>query len=109
MADTAITLLYVTAPDRETARQLARRVIEKEAAACANVLPGMRSVYRWQGRVVEADEAVLIVKTTRDHADAATRILVDAHPYDEPCVIALPVDGSTGAQPFLDWIRAETA
>lgn len=109
MADAPIVLLYVTAPDRETARKLAHRVVEGQAAACANVLPGMRSVYRWQGRIMEADEAVLIVKTTHAKADKATQILIDAHPYDEPCVVALPVDGSVGAQPFLDWIRAETA
>lgn len=109
MTDSPITFLYVTAPDRETARQLGHVAVEGGLAACANVLPGMRSIYRWNGRVAEADEAVLIVKTTRDKADAATEALVKAHPYDEPCVVALPVDTGTGAGSFLDWIRSETA
>jgi periplasmic divalent cation tolerance protein len=99
-------ILYVTCPDRDGALGLGRRLVEERLAACANVLPGMRSVYRWQGRIEEADEAVLICKTRNSLAAAATRRIRSLHPYDEPCIVVLPITG--GSASYLAWIAAET-
>lgn len=99
-------MLYVTAPDIAAAEALAAAVVEPRLAACANILPGMRSIYRWQGALEQAEEVVLLVKTRDGLVQAASDALVSAHPYDEPCVLVIPVEG--GAPGFLAWIAAET-
>ncbi len=100
-------LLYVTAPDPDCARSLARAAVEARLAACANILPGMVSLYHWEGRVEEASEVVLILKTRPELADALQALLLDQHPYQLACVLRLAVDGGNPA--FLDWIGQETA
>lgn len=106
MSGTGVTLLYVTAPDAEVAGRLARTVVESGLAACANVLPGILSVYRWQGVVETAPECALIVKTTAAQADAVIALVRAGHPYEVPTIVALPVTG--GLPAFLDWVRAES-
>lgn len=100
-------LLYVTAASRDEALSLGRALVEARLAACANVLDGMVSVYRWQDEVREDREAVLILKTRADLADAATARLRELHSYACPCVVRLPIEGGNLA--FLAWIAAETA
>lgn len=100
-------LVYVTAPSPEEAERLARLAVEKRLAACANILPGMRSLYWWQGKLEQADETVLILKTTEALVPALTSALTAAHSYDCPCVVALPI--SQGNPDFLRWIADETA
>jgi len=99
--------LYVTAPDRAVALDLARDLVGARLAACANVSTGVTSVYRWQGRVEQDDECVLVLKTTAARVEDATRRLVERHPYECPCVVALPIEAGHG--PFLAWIRDEVA
>ena len=99
-------LVYVTAPTLAEAESLARLAVEGRLAACANILPGMRSLYWWQGRLESADETVLLLKTTAELAPALIRALTQAHSYDCPCVVALPI--ATGNPDFLRWIEAET-
>ncbi|CCG43122.1 divalent-cation tolerance protein CutA [Magnetospirillum molischianum] len=99
-------LLYVTAASHEEALSLGRALVEARLAACANVLDGMRSVYRWQGELREDQEVVLILKTRADLADAATSRLCELHSYECPCVVRLPIEG--GNPGFLAWIAAET-
>lgn len=99
-------LVYVTAPTLAEAESLARLAVEGRLAACANILPGMRSLYWWQGRLESADETVLLLKTTAELAPALIRALTEAHSYDCPCVVALPI--ATGNPDFLRWIEAET-
>lgn len=98
--------VYVTAPDAETARRIGRTLVELRLAACANILDGMRSVYRWQGKIQEDGEAVLIAKTREDLVPALTEKVRALHSYECPCIVALPVTG--GSQSFLDWIDGET-
>lgn len=102
----AAQLVYVTAPTLAEAESLARLAVEGRLAACANILPGMRSLYWWQGRLESADETVLLLKTTAELAPALIRALTEAHSYDCPCVVALPI--ATGNPDFLRWIEAET-
>ena len=103
----AARLVYVTAPNLAEAESLARLVVEQRLAACANILPGMRSLYWWQGKLESADEVVLLLKTTAILAPALIEVLTQAHSYDCPCVVALDI--SSGNPAFLDWIRDETA
>lgn len=99
-------VVLVTAPTPERAAEIARAVVGERLAACGNVVPGLRSVYRWEGKVQEDDEALLVLKTTRARFDALRDRVLALHPYDVPEVIALPV--LAGSAAYLDWIEAET-
>ncbi len=107
MADADVVLLYVTVPTKDEGLRLGRSLVEDRLAACANVYDGATSIFRWEGAVQQENEALLIAKTPRDLVDAATDLIVLEHPYDCPCVLAVPVAG--GHQDFLTWINAETA
>lgn len=99
-------LVYVTTSDEAEALRLGRHAVEQRLAACANVIPAMRSIYWWDGEVQTAQEAVLLLKTREGLLPSLTAALVELHSYVCPCVVALPI--SNGHGPFLDWIRAET-
>jgi len=98
---------YMTAGSREEAVRIARALVDERLAACANVLDGMTSVYRWQGRIEEDAETVLIAKTRDDLVGRLVERVKALHSYDCPCVVALPVAG--GNHDFIAWIGAETA
>ncbi len=100
-------LIYVTAPDMAEAEKLATMLVEKRLAACVNILPKMKSVYRWQGRVETAQEVVLIFKTRSELVEKLISTVAQAHSYEVPCVVSWPI--SEGHQPFLDWIFNETS
>ncbi len=104
MTDALVVL--VTTPTAERAAEVARALVEERLAACGNVVPGLRSIYRWQGAVQEDQEALLLLKTTRDRFDALRARVLALHPYEVPEVIALPVEA--GSAPDLAWIAAET-
>lgn len=99
--------VYMTAGSPEEARAIGRVLVEERLAACANVLPGMTSIYWWEGAAQEDTEAVLIAKTTAALVDRLAARVVQLHSYDCPCVVALPITG--GHAPYLDWIGRETA
>lgn len=99
-------LIYVTAPNREAAMALARTLVGERLAACANVLGPITSMYWWDGKLNEDDEVALVLKTRAELVDALTARVRALHPYDCPCVVALPIDGGNPA--FLAWIAAET-
>lgn len=105
MKDDTPVLIYSTFPDPGSARAAAGILVERKLAACVNMLPGMRSVYLWQGAVEEAEEVVFIAKTVRAGADAAMAAIADAHPYDEPALLVLPTAG--GSVGFCGWIREQ--
>lgn len=104
MTDALVVL--VTAPAADDAARIARTLVEERLAACGNVVPGLRSIYRWQGAVQEDVEALLVLKTTRDRFEALRARVVALHPYEVPEVIALPVEA--GSAPYLAWIASET-
>ncbi len=100
MTDAVVVL--VTAPSAEKAAEIARAAVEEKLAACGNVLPGVRSIYRWKGKLQDDAEVLLLLKTQRKRfAELRDRILA-LHPYELPEVIALPVEA--GSAPYLDWI-----
>lgn len=94
-------MVLVTAPEAD-ARSIARVLVQQDLAACVNILPNLTSVYRWQGEVEEDTEQLLIIKTRRDVLEPLKAAVVEAHPYELPEIIAVPiVDGLKG---YLDWI-----
>lgn len=100
---TTINLVLCTCPDRETAEEIATKLIDAGLAACVNVLPGITSIYRWQGKIERSQEALLLIKTSRSRLDELQQALVALHPYDVPEVIALGVE--QGHQPYLEWVE----
>lgn len=102
----AVRSVYLTFPDTATARALASRLLEERLIACANVFPAGTSLYRWEGRVVDEAEIVMICKTSVDRLEALTALVEREHPYDVPCVVALEAVG--GADAYLRWVHEET-
>ena len=99
-------LVYITTARVEEARRIGRALVEERLAACANIVPGMESIYHWQGAVVEDKEVLLIVKTRADLVDAAIDKVKALHSYTCPCVVALPI--LTGNPAYLEWLGHET-
>jgi len=100
-------LVLCTCPDRDTAEGIARALVERRLAACVSVLPGMTSVYRWQGAVEQAPELQLVIKTTRARYAEVEAAVQAVHPYELPELLA--VEPVAGLARYLDWITAETA
>jgi len=98
--------VYITAKDKAQALAIGRTLVEERLAACVNVWDGMTSIYRWEGAIEEASEAVLVAKTTEPHLPALVARVKDLHTYECPCVVAWPI--GTGNAPYLDWIERET-
>ena len=106
MSDPAeLRVVLVTAPGVEVARSLAHALVGARLAACANLVPGVRSVYRWEGEVQEDEEVLLVLKTRADRGVELASRIRELHPYDLPEVLELPVVGGSAA--YLDWVRAE--
>lgn len=100
-------LTLCTCPDAETAERLARAMVEEQLAACVNVLPGLVSVYRWQGRTEQEGEVLLLIKTSAARIAELKDRLSGLHPYDVPEIIAVPI--TDGLPAYLDWVRECTA
>lgn len=106
MVSTAIVVLC-TAPSEEVAERLARALLEARCVACVNLVPGLRSLYRWKGAVEEAHEVQLLIKTRRARFADVERVLRAEHPYEVPELIALPIVAASAD--YLAWLAAETA
>ncbi|SMH57888.1 divalent-cation tolerance protein CutA [Azospirillum agricola] len=100
-------LAYVTAGSREEALRIGRALVGERLAACANVLDGMTSVYRWNGAIEEAAEAVLIAKTRAELFEPLAERVRALHSYDTPCVVEVKL--GRGNPAFLAWLGQETA
>ncbi len=98
-------LVHVACPDPDSAKALARSLVDARLAACVSLLP-QTAVYRWQGRVEEAAETLLLAKTWADRVDALVAHVRDHHPYELPEVLA--VESAGGLDRYLDWLHAET-
>jgi periplasmic divalent cation tolerance protein len=103
---TGVTLLYITTSSPEEAQALGHTLVEERLAACANIIPGMRSVYWWEGKLETAAETVLILKTRDDLVSAATERVESLHSYACPCVLGLPV--AAGSPAYVKWLLDET-
>lgn len=96
-------VVLVTAPDLSVARDLARGLVERELAACANLVPGIRSIYRWEGKIEDEEEVLMVIKTTAARLDALERWVVEAHPYDTPECVAL--EPAAVEARYLSWLE----
>ena len=96
-------IVLSTAPTVEEAASIGRRLVEEHLAACVTVLPGARSVFFWEGRVQEADEALLVIKTRSERYDDLERRIRDLHSYSVPEVLALRV--ASGSTAYTAWVR----
>jgi periplasmic divalent cation tolerance protein len=105
-ADAAVSV-YATFPDMQSADSIGTAIVEAGLAACANIIPGMRSIYRWQGKIERSEEVVAFIKTTAARVDEVIAAIEARHPYDTPAVVVLPID--KGSRRYLDWIARETA
>lgn len=103
----SIVFAYVTTRDRDEARRIGLALIESRLAACVNILDGMESLYRWEGKLEEARETVLVIKTVAAQAEAVIAKVKSMHSYACPCIALWPVTG--GNPEYLDWIRQESA
>jgi len=100
--DEEILLAFSTFPDIETARRISRQLVTENFAACANIVPGIESIYRWQGKIEEGDETLVLFKTTAARSAAFQEKLKSLHPYDVPEIIGLPI--AEGLPEYLRWV-----
>ena len=100
MTDALVVLC--TCPNPEEASRLARGLVENRYAACVNIFPQIRSIYRWQGETQDEEEVLMIIKTSTRAFTALRAWLLDNHSYDVPEILALPV--AQGSQDYLDWL-----
>lgn len=108
MADKADAIVVMmTAPDRDEARRLADMLVAKEMAACVQMIPGMQSVYRWEGKIEEQDEVLLIAKTLASKFAELEKEVRAMHSYETPEIIALPV--TAGSERYLQWLRVNVS
>ena len=105
MTDKVVVL--TTCDSQEQAGRLARHLIEHRLAACVNILPAARSVYRWKDQIEEAAELVLVIKSRRDVFEKLREAIARLHTYEVPEVIALPV--VDGSEAYLSWLDRELA
>ena len=100
MTDAVVVL--ISAPDAEVAAALARALVTEGLAAGVNIVPGVRSLYQWQGALRDEPEHLLLAQTRADRFDALAARVAALHPYEVPQIIALPI--TAGHRPFLGWI-----
>jgi len=99
-------VVFSTCPDLVTAKRLGAALVEGRLAACVNVVPGIVSIYRWQGAIQEDSECLMVAKTTATRVAALTEWLRTHHPYELPEIVAVPV--TAGLAAYLDWISEQT-
>lgn len=104
---TPVVAVLITAPNADVAAQIARTVVDERLAACVSLVPGVRSIYRWEGRVCDEQEVLLIAKAPRAGFDALAARVKALHPYQVPEILA--VDAAAGFGPYVDWVLAETS
>lgn len=100
-------VVYITVPSPEEGEKIAKTLVEKRLVACVNIVPGLRSIYRWEGRVCDDRELLLIAKTSGDLFSKLETEVKSLHSYRVPEIIALPI--VNGSKDYLDWIDENTA
>lgn len=101
-----IHLLYCTCPDAGVAQDIARDLVASRLAACVNIVPGLRSIYLWDGAIQDDAECLLMIKSQASRIDAISERIRKRHPYELPEVIAVPI--VAGLDAYLDWVRDST-
>jgi len=99
-----ICLIYATAPSKSEARRIARHLLDKKLIVCSNIFSGITSVYRWQGKILEEKEHVIIAKTAETNYEKVKKEVEKIHPYDIPCVFRIPVEAN---RKYSEWLLKE--
>ncbi|HVI23688.1 MAG: divalent-cation tolerance protein CutA [Myxococcales bacterium] len=99
-------LVFSTLPSPDKAAEIARTLVEEGLAACGNVLPAVRSIYKWQGKMQDENEVMLLLKTREEQLERLKLRILELHPYEVPEVLAIPVE--SGYRAYLEWIASET-
>jgi len=99
-------LVLNTCPDLATAQQLANLLVAERLAACVNIVPGVHSVYEWQGKVEQGQECLLYIKTRQERYAALEQAIRAHHPYELPEIVAVPIEA--GLPAYLDWVDHQT-
>lgn len=100
-------LVLTTCPDRSSATRIATALLEEKLAACVNQVPGIRSLYQWEGRIEHDDEVLMLIKTTGAAYGRCETLIREHHPYELPEVIAVPM--AAGSDAYLKWISQSTS
>jgi periplasmic divalent cation tolerance protein len=98
-------LLYVTTSNKKEAQKIGRALVEQNLAACANIIDGMESIYKWDGEIREDQECVLLIKTHFSRVRKVTRLVKDMHSYEVPCIISLTITEDEGNAEYLEWVE----
>ncbi len=98
-------VLLCTCADQDEALRIANSLVESRQAACVNILPAVRSIYRWKGNIETAQEVLLLIKTTHEHLQVLQDVIAQLHSYDTPEIIALPI--LSGSEKYLSWLREQ--
>lgn len=101
-----VCLAHCTCPDQASAERIAETLVTERVAACVSILPGVRSIYRWDDQISRDTEVLMLIKTTAARLSDLMRRIEALHPYDVPELIAQPV--SDGLAPYLQWVRTCT-
>uniref|UniRef100_A0A7I5EDR1 CutA divalent cation tolerance homolog n=1 Tax=Haemonchus contortus TaxID=6289 RepID=A0A7I5EDR1_HAECO len=101
-----IRVVYVTAPSKEVAVKIAKAVVERKVAACVNIIPGVTSVYEWQGELHEDPEVVMIIKTREALVEDLHKVVMENHTYDVPAFVSLATDAVSF--PYAQWLLEQT-
>ena len=107
MKQASCIVVFVTCPNRLVARRIATAVVTKRLAACVNLLPGIESTFRWEGKTDRAKEVLLVIKTTRRRFGALAHAIQRLHPYEVPEVIAVPITHGIGS--YLGWVATSVS
>ena len=99
-------LIYSTFPSADAAEAVGRVLVERQLAACVNILPGMTSIYRWEGAIARESEAVKIIKTRKSLSETVIAAVGPMHPYANPALVEIEISG--GSQAYVDWLMGET-
>lgn len=98
-----VRLFYITCPTQEVSQSIATTLLKEGLIACANILPHMESLYSWEDKITSTQEAVLILKSTKDLADRVMSRVSSMHPYNTPCILVLPVE--KGHEAYIKWLK----
>jgi len=104
---TNVVVVMVTTPSQDEAIKIADQLVKSHLAACASTIPTIRSIYWWEGKIVNDQEALLLIKTTSDKFTSLQETIQKMHSYKVPEIIALPV--IKGFPPYLEWVHRETS
>jgi len=100
-------VLFVTTPGEEVSANIARSLVGERLAACVNILPSIRSIYRWQGKIEDEPEQLLIIKSTARNVGSITARVLELHPYEVPEIVALKID--EGSPAYLQWLGSQVS